>query len=293
MRIAIPLIILLSLVSCDQTKPPSNKKISPKKVVKTGPSEEEIRQQRIRQKISEIKTQIREIKDGILNTRVTVTTLAGKVYENAEVMDWSPLKVHLYSKNGLELISIKDLSKEEGEKIGFDHKLASNYSKMQAYLKKRKSQAAVGNQLAPKVSYDNPFVKNFKSTLVMANGKKGDGGISSKKYTLLYFSASWCPPCQKFTPSLVSSNAIFNNLNCGVVLVSGDKNDSAMFNYMKSKKMPWPAISYNSRGTANLEKYGQRYIPSLTLVDSKGNIVVQGSGSSTTMDKIASALQAR
>ena len=111
--------------------------------------------------------------------------------------------------------------------------------------------------------------------------------------TLLYFSASWCPPCQRFTPSLVSSNSIFNNLNCGVVLVSGDKADSAMFKYMKNKKMPWPAISYNSRSTAGIEKYGQRYIPSLTLVDSKGNIVVQGSGSSATLDKIAASLQSK
>ena len=43
--------------------------------------------------------------------------------------------------------------------------------------------------------------------------------------------------------------------------------------------------------TAGLEKYGQRYIPSLTLVDSQGNIVVQGGGSSRTLDQIAAALQ--
>ena len=293
MRIAIPLIIFLSLVSCDQTKPPSNKTVSPKKVVKAGPSEEEIRQQKIRQKISEIKAQIKEIKDGILNTRVTVTTLAGKVFENAEVMDWSPLKVHLYSKNGLELVSIKDFSKEEGEKVGFDYKLASDYSKMLTYLKKQKSLHATANKNEAKVNYQNPFVNKFKSSLVMANGQKGDGGISAKKFTLLYFSASWCPPCQQFTPSLVNSNSIFNNLDCGIVLVSGDQNDSAMFNYMKGKKMPWPAISYNSRRTANLEKYGHRYIPSLALVDSQGKVVVQGGGSSATLDKIASALQSR
>ena len=237
MRIAIPLIILLFLVSCDQTKPPSNKKVSPQKVVKTGPSEEEIRQQRIRQKISEIKAQIKETKDGILNTRITVTTLAGKVFENAEIMDWSPLKVHLYSKGGLELVSIKDLSDEEAGKVGFDKKLASDYSKMMVYLKKQKSQSMGGVTSAP--SYSNPFVNKFKSSLVMANGSNSDGGIASKKFTLLYFSASWCPPCQKFTPSLVSSNSIFNNLDCGIVLISGDKNDSQMFNYMKSKKMPW------------------------------------------------------
>ena len=117
--------------------------------------------------------------------------------------------------------------------------------------------------------------------------------MSSKKFTLLYFSASWCPPCQKFTPTLVASKGILNNLNCGIVLVSGDKNDSAMFSYMKSKKISWPAVSYAARSTAGLEKYGQRYIPSLTLVDSEGNIVVQGGGSSGTLDKIASSLQSQ
>ena len=65
-----------------------------------------------------------------------------------------------------------------------------------------------------------------------------------------------------------------------------------MFNYMKSKKMPWPAVSYNSRRSADLEKYGQRFIPSLALIDSNGKMVLQGSGSSQTLDKVAAHLKA-
>ena len=169
MRILMSLVMCFFLFSCDQSK---SKAVAQKpkvsKKVKT-PDPEEIRQQRIREKISEIKAQISEIKSVYLNTRVSVKTLEGVEFENAEIMDWNPLKVHLYSKKGLELVGIKELSKEDGEKVGFDYKLASDYSKMQAYLKKQKSKNSQLSSSTTKKAYTNPFVKKFKSSLVMAN----------------------------------------------------------------------------------------------------------------------------
>ncbi|MCM8533500.1 MAG: thioredoxin domain-containing protein [Lentisphaeraceae bacterium] len=290
MRLFILLVSVLLLSSCQEQKP-SKKAVSTKP---KGPSAEEIRQKKIKEKMIQINADIKEQKSIYVNMKVSVVTLAGTRYEDVDIMDWSPLKVHLYSSNGMEIIGIRDVSEEEGEKLGFDKKLASDYSKMKAYLKRQQVSNAgpefTASTAAP--SYDNEFVKGLQKYLVMSNESKGDGGAASKKFTLLYFSASWCPPCHKFTPSLVSSASILSGMNCGIVMVSADKTDAAMYKYMKSKNMPWAALPYSARVPAGTASYGQSYIPSLTLVDAKGEVVLKGGGNSGTLDKVAAHLQA-
>ncbi|KAI9124997.1 hypothetical protein K1719_003613 [Acacia pycnantha] len=60
----------------------------------------------------------------------------------------------------------------------------------------------------------------------------------------LYFSASWCPPCRRFTPTLkemynkeVSSKGDFE-----IVYVSADNADNGFKGYFS--KMPWLAIPF-------------------------------------------------
>ena len=140
MKYIVLCLCLCLLSSCQEQKKKTAKKAPEKvKAKPLGPSPEEVRAQRIKEKIAEIKEKIKEAKDFHVNTKVSITTLVGVEFKNAEIMDWNPLKIHLYSPKGLELVGIKELSKEEGEKVGFDHKLAADYSSMMKYLKRRKA----------------------------------------------------------------------------------------------------------------------------------------------------------
>ena len=77
------------------------------------------------------------------------------------------------------------------------------------------------------------------------------------KYTLVYFSAQWCPPCQRFTPLLVffyhAMNSIkveldpqFNQL-LTIVHVSCDTSEEQLKQYASSHKIPWAFVPFEDR----------------------------------------------
>ena len=103
-----------------------------------------------------------------------------------------------------------------------------------------------------------------------------DADFEKKKLIGLYFSAYWCGPCRKFTPSLVS----FYNKNAAahpefeILFVSADKSASAMETYMRDMRMPWPAVNYEKvAGNEALRKYAGSGIPCLVVVDETGKVI--------------------
>lgn len=62
------------------------------------------------------------------------------------------------------------------------------------------------------------------------------------QYYLFYFTASWCGPCQAYTPSLVEWYNANKNDNFELVLISWDRDKADMLGYAKSKNMPWPQL---------------------------------------------------
>ncbi|RHY69452.1 hypothetical protein DYB30_006632 [Aphanomyces astaci] len=89
------------------------------------------------------------------------------------------------------------------------------------------------------------------------------------KHLGLYFSASWCGPCQNFTPVLAeayaAAKAAGNELE--IVFVSGDRSQGDFDGYLK--KMPWLAIPFES-ASAVYEELGEVYdvegIPHLVVL---------------------------
>jgi len=96
------------------------------------------------------------------------------------------------------------------------------------------------------------------------------------KYYLFYYTASWCGPCQKFTPTLVE----FYDKNkpasdaFEIVLISSDQEEDAMEGYAVEKKMNWPQLKLSK-----VEKFKKEFkhpgggIPNLVLTDLEGNII--------------------
>ena len=60
------------------------------------------------------------------------------------------------------------------------------------------------------------------------------------RYVALYFSASWCPPCVKFTPVLRNLYQQFTQARCEIVLIPMDTDGAACASY--AAKMPWPVL---------------------------------------------------
>lgn len=93
---------------------------------------------------------------------------------------------------------------------------------------------------------------------------------ASPKYFAFYRSASWCPPCRKFTPKLVQfykkqkrSGAAFE-----LVFISSDKSEEAMADYMKDYSMDWPAFEFGKN--KNIVSSSGGGIPNLIVTDANG-----------------------
>lgn len=128
------------------------------------------------------------------------------------------------------------------------------------------------------------FDEALENKLVKLDGdsiKKAEDVAKPTKYYVFYYSASWCGPCQAYTPSLVK---LYNkikpdNPKFELVFVSADRDDKSMEGYMKDKKMPWPALKLSAVG--GFEKkfdHGVRGIPSVVVCDLEGKIVVKTNG---------------
>lgn len=67
------------------------------------------------------------------------------------------------------------------------------------------------------------------------------------KVTLLYFSASWCPPCRSFTPKLVETYKalVAAGRQVEAVFVSADRSEEAWREY--HSHMCWPALPLSDR----------------------------------------------
>ncbi|CBH10230.1 tryparedoxin, putative [Trypanosoma brucei gambiense DAL972] len=108
--------------------------------------------------------------------------------------------------------------------------------------------------------------------------------LEGKKYLLVYFSASWCPPCRVFTPQLATFHELFSaKHNFDVIFVSRDKDESSMSAYFYNPKYStlsvsggecshgdWLALPFTQAQTVGKEimsRYGLNTIPNILLFD--------------------------
>jgi nucleoredoxin len=118
------------------------------------------------------------------------------------------------------------------------------------------------------------FFDNIKGDLT------GPAVEGSPKYTALYFSAHWCPPCRMFTPKLVEWYNKFKpeHPDFELVFVSSDRDQAAMEEYIKGDNMPWPAVKFDQAQSETFQKFSSSGIPYLVLVDNEGNAVTAQPG---------------
>mmetsp|Transcript_33194 Transcript_33194/g.69854 ORF Transcript_33194/g.69854 Transcript_33194/m.69854 type:complete len:221 (+) Transcript_33194:113-775(+) len=95
--------------------------------------------------------------------------------------------------------------------------------------------------------------------------------LGGKKLVLLYFSASWCPPCKIFTPKLIE---FYNSCDVEVIFVSSDRDEKSFSDYFA--KMPWLAMFPAYMSDEHRERQGKladmfkiQGLPSVIVLDAK------------------------
>ena len=118
------------------------------------------------------------------------------------------------------------------------------------------------------------FFGDLSPNLIQAKDGKAEPFKAGEKpkFTAVYYSAHWCPPCRAFTPKLVDWYKDFKakHANFELVFASSDKDETAMLDYMKETNMPWPAVKFGEKKAAGLEKFAADGIPYLVLIDENG-----------------------
>jgi len=141
-----------------------------------------------------------------------------------------------------------------------------------------------------------------KSFLKSGGGALTDDIDIKGKTIGLYFSASWCKPCQTFSPKLANAYNIMKEIkpvttdtnnstttdesvetieqseevskgkNAEIIFVSLDQEEEAFDEYRS--KMPWPAIPFRDIRRAVLQLgLNVKSIPALVFIDSEGRIL--------------------
>ncbi|MSR63627.1 MAG: hypothetical protein EXS08_14415 [Planctomycetes bacterium] len=113
--------------------------------------------------------------------------------------------------------------------------------------------------------------------LVDASGKPATGAtVADAKVYALYFGASWCGPCRKFSPGFVQyvNGVSKDNPHLATVLLSNDKQNADMLEYMQDEKMPWPALPLEKlMNSPLLLSYAGGSIPHLVILDRHGKVL--------------------
>lgn len=126
---------------------------------------------------------------------------------------------------------------------------------------------------------ESVFDKVLDGSLVKLDGrslKKHEPETKPAKYYIFYYTASWCPPCRTFTPTLVKfyEKEKKDNNNFELVLISSDRDEKAMTEYAKDASMPWPQLKFSDvKKFKSSFDHGVRGIPAVIVCDLEGNIV--------------------
>jgi len=117
----------------------------------------------------------------------------------------------------------------------------------------------------------------FGDELFLADGTVlGNDAVADKSIVGVFFSTSWCPACEAFTPLLVS---VYEELELAgksfeIVWVSFEATTDEMFAYMLEVSMPWLTLPLRgAKSDGLIQRYGVEVVPTLIIVANDGSTI--------------------
>ncbi len=107
--------------------------------------------------------------------------------------------------------------------------------------------------------------------------------LTGDNYILVDFWASWCQPCRRFVPTLKQLAAKYADKGLTVVSISTDTDREAWLGALEEEQMPW--LNLQDSGSI-ADDYGVTGIPSLFLIDPRGEIVFGKQSGQSVVDKL-------
>lgn len=104
--------------------------------------------------------------------------------------------------------------------------------------------------------------------------------MADAQYYIYLFSASWCGPCRALMPHIVAQYPAMKEAKVEIILISCDDSEQAAKEYVEHYNAGIPGAFIKEPAVRQLPGIAMpRSIPSLIIVDAKGNVVTSGRGS--------------